>query len=598
MTNTTIAINNANTARDTANTAATNANSARDEARSAASDATTAAAAASTAATNANTAINNVNSKISAVDSKLFDAESAINNANTAADRASTAATNATSAYTMLNGLTVDSEDVGPTIPASAVLQTVDGHKNIHFLLRQGASGASFIIKGSAYATVSDLTENVTNPEVGDQYNVGSGPPYHIYRWTGASWEDQGTIGSASDPITAQDVEAIQNGREIEGASTKVMKVDALRYLIHNVITVLLGNKVDKVTGKGLSTNDFTTENLNALNSATSAISTLSSNKVDKVTGKGLSTNDLTNDLLSKITSIGTDTLSTTAQTLIGAINELVTSKASLASPTFTGTPLAPTATSGTNTTQIATTAFVQGELSSVGTTISSLSTSIAAKPSLENSTVPVVDGTASVGTATTASKSDHVHPTDTSRAPLDSPNFSGSPTAPTASSGTNTTQIATTAFVQGAISGVNSSISTLSTNISAKPNLENSNAPVINGTAAVGTATTASKSDHVHPTDTTRQAKNTYFAASASECSIAASAWTLQSSPTVSGFPYRANIAISGVTSSTYAIVTFRAPDVLSGNYAPLCGTHSGGVYIYSKTNVATTLNSIAIFP
>jgi len=34
--------------------------------------------------------------------------------------------------------------------------------------------------------------------------------------------------------------------------------------------------------------------------------------------------------------------------------------KASLASPTFTGTPSAPTADSGTNTTQLATTAFVQ----------------------------------------------------------------------------------------------------------------------------------------------------------------------------------------------------------------------------------------------
>jgi len=36
-----------------------------------------------------------------------------------------------------------------------------------------------------------------------------------------------------------------------------------------------------------------------------------------------------------------------------------ITGKAGLASPTFTGTPAAPTASSGTNTTQIATTAFV-----------------------------------------------------------------------------------------------------------------------------------------------------------------------------------------------------------------------------------------------
>ena len=40
--------------------------------------------------------------------------------------------------------------------------------------------------------------------------------------------------------------------------------------------------------------------------------------------------------------------------------------KAPLASPTFTGTPAAPTASGGTNTTQIATTAFVRGEISSL----------------------------------------------------------------------------------------------------------------------------------------------------------------------------------------------------------------------------------------
>lgn len=41
------------------------------------------------------------------------------------------------------------------------------------------------------------------------------------------------------------------------------------------------------------------------------------------------------------------------------AIRTAVNSKADTASPTLTGTPLAPTASSGTNTTQIATTAFV-----------------------------------------------------------------------------------------------------------------------------------------------------------------------------------------------------------------------------------------------
>lgn len=50
------------------------------------------------------------------------------------------------------------------------------------------------------------------------------------------------------------------------------------------------------------------------------------------------------------------------ATTVQAAINELDTEKAPIASPTFTGTPAAPTAAVGTNTTQVATTAFVQQE--------------------------------------------------------------------------------------------------------------------------------------------------------------------------------------------------------------------------------------------
>jgi hypothetical protein len=45
-----------------------------------------------------------------------------------------------------------------------------------------------------------------------------------------------------------------------------------------------------------------------------------------------------------------------------------VATKADLASPTFTGTPAAPTASPGTNTTQLATTAFVAAATSTLGT--------------------------------------------------------------------------------------------------------------------------------------------------------------------------------------------------------------------------------------
>lgn len=48
------------------------------------------------------------------------------------------------------------------------------------------------------------------------------------------------------------------------------------------------------------------------------------------------------------------------------AIAGAVSSKADLASPTFTGSPAAPTATAGSNTTQVANTAYVKNEITSL----------------------------------------------------------------------------------------------------------------------------------------------------------------------------------------------------------------------------------------
>jgi hypothetical protein len=111
---------------------------------------------------------------------------------------------------------------------------------------------------------------------------------------------------------------------------------------------------------------------------------------------------------------------------------------APLASPTFTGTPAAPTVATADNSTTIATTAYVKNQ---------GYATSGAIPP--PSSTVPVMDSTGAVGTATAYARGDHVHPSDTSRAPLASPAFTGTPTAPTPTSTDSSTNIATTAFVK-----------------------------------------------------------------------------------------------------------------------------------------------------
>jgi hypothetical protein len=64
----------------------------------------------------------------------------------------------------------------------------------------------------------------------------------------------------------------------------------------------------------------------------------------------------------------------------------------------------------------------------------------------------PLMDGAVAVGVSTKYAREDHRHPTDTTRAPLASPTFTGDPKAPTPTAGDNDTSVATTAFVNTAI--------------------------------------------------------------------------------------------------------------------------------------------------
>ena len=100
----------------------------------------------------------------------------------------------------------------------------------------------------------------------------------------------------------------------------------------------------------------------------------------------------------------------TEIDTEFNAIAAAIASKPDADSPTLTGTPLAPTPSTATNNTQVATTAYVVNRIANDTASTLALKANIA------------------------------------------SPTFTGTPAAPTATAGTNTTQLATTAFVQAAL--------------------------------------------------------------------------------------------------------------------------------------------------
>jgi len=107
------------------------------------------------------------------------------------------------------------------------------------------------------------------------------------------------------------------------------------------------------------------------------------------------------------------------------------------ASPVFSGVPLSPTPAANTNTSQIATTAFVQAVVNNL------INGSPGALDTLRELATAMGNDPNFAATVTNALAL---------KAPLASPALTGTPTAPTAVAGTSTTQLATTAFVQAAI--------------------------------------------------------------------------------------------------------------------------------------------------
>ncbi|EIR8432011.1 tail fiber protein, partial [Escherichia coli] len=142
---------------------------------------------------------------------------------------------------------------------------------------------------------------------------------------------------------------------------------------------------------------------------------------------------------LSSETNSDSETMAATPKA-VKSVKDLADTKAPIESPNLTGTPTAPTAAQGTNSTQIANTAFVK-----------------AAITALINGAPGTLDTLKEIAAAINNDPnfSTTINNALALKAPLASPALTGIPTAPTAAQGTNNTQIATTAYVRAAISAL-----------------------------------------------------------------------------------------------------------------------------------------------
>jgi len=238
------------------------------------------------------------------------------------------------------------------------------------------------------------------------------------------------------------------------------------------------------------------------------------------------------------------------------ALQATVDGKADKLSPTFTGTPTAPTPTSTDNSTKLATTAFVQAATAGIA-----LQAAVDAK------------------------------------ANINSPTFTGTPTAPTPTLGDNSTKLATTAYVDAQVSAGAADATTTSKGIVKLTGDLGGTAtsPTVPGLllkedvsnksdAALGTSTT------LYPT---QNAVKTYVDAQVASATIAdANATTkgkLQltgdlggtaSSPTVPGLTTKANIAsptfTGTVTSPIYASAPQNLTDAATISWNPANGLNA----------------------
>lgn len=377
----------------------------------------------------------------------------------------------ATSTITLgLGAITPTSVSTGAVTATGLKITT--GASNGYVLKSDAAGNATWQATTSSYKGMWDASTNMPpiangTGSVGDYYIVSAGGTQlggTVFTQGGQAIYN-GTIWQSISAVETDPIVKAINGLVKSNGTTISAAVAGTDYLSPAMTANrLLGSGLAGTTASEitLGTNlSFTGNILNATGGVAATTTTLG-------------TVQLTGDLG------GT----ATAPTVPG-----LSGKASLTSPAFAGVPTAPTAALGTNTPQLATTAFVMANAGGSAATAIALGTVQLAGDLSGSATAPTIAANAVTTAKILNSNVTYAKMQNTTASNIVlgrvtagagvieeiptigtgnvvraiSPTFTGTPSAPTAAVGTNTTQLATTAFVFANAQAQNALLTSLS---------------------------------------------------------------------------------------------------------------------------------------
>ena len=310
----------------------------------------------------------------------------------------------------------------------TAVANTIDGAPGALDTLNELAAAlnddASFstTVTNLINANETHIDNAVTLTGVAkDATNLGT--------FTGGTITDNQTI-KASLQLLETKVEAVQS--DVDGNESDAdTAVAANETHIDNLATLsgVAKDETSLATFTGSTISDSRTVK-QALQELETSLEEIDANANDITTAVGVA------EQATHLGSFSGSTISAngTAKEAIQELETAVELKAAVAGPTFTGAPAAPTASAGTNSTQLATTEFVSVAINNL------INGAPGALDTLNEIAEAIADDANVAANLTTLINA---------RATIASPTFTGTPAAPTAAQSTNTTQVATTAFVQ-----------------------------------------------------------------------------------------------------------------------------------------------------